>query len=333
MIGQYFGFGYPMPPSKDYLRRVILYYDKVAIPDFDFYVTQYSNFFNKRALDDWLEDLYTKYFRFERWVEAGLVEFTDSKSIISDKSPFIKAHVLDCRDQEYNSTLSDSYRKHKMIFHVEFLARLDERLLTSNLRRALKEERGKATVNDVATWFMNQATIDSLNYALLEAWKTDKIPTTDSPIAEALLHYKFQRVVKKSRDPSQTLSTILNLTVPYFDTLPLEQILKIREDYGDALKKFRKEVDRINELATQQAGDQEEKIQTIVETEIYPQLAEIRKIQLDLQPRIRPKEMLLKGLLGRIPYIDLLLEPLEAIKTYRKQRELKKHGFYLLSLL
>lgn len=78
LIGQYFGFGYPMPPSKDYLKRVVLYYDKVAIPDFGFYATQYSNFFNKRALEDWLEDLYTKYYRFERWVEAGLVEFTDS---------------------------------------------------------------------------------------------------------------------------------------------------------------------------------------------------------------------------------------------------------------
>jgi hypothetical protein len=332
VIGQYFGFGYPMPPSEDYLKTVILYYDKVAIPDFEFYATQYANFFNKRALDDWLEDLYTKYYRFERWAEAGLVEFTDSKSTLDDKSPFIKAHVLDCKDQEYNSTLNDLYRKHKMIFHVEFLARLDERLLTSNLKKALKENRGKLNVGNVAAWFKNQATIDSLNYALLEAWKTNKIPTTDSPIAEALLKYKLQRAVKKSQDPAQTLSTILRLTVPHFGKLPLEQILKIREDYGDTLQKFRKEVDRINELVNQQT-DQEEKIQTLVQTEIYPQLVEIRKIQLDLQPRIRPEKMLLKGLLGRIPYIDLLLDPLEAINTYRKQREMKKHGFYLLSLL
>ena len=322
-----------MPPSKDYLKRVVLYYDKVAIPDFGFYATQYSNFFNKRALEDWLEDLYTKYYRFERWVEAGLVEFTDSQSIMYDNSPFIKAHMLDCKDQKYNSTLSDLYGKHKMIFHVEFLARLDERLLTSNWKKALKENRGRLNVHNIAAWFMNQATIDYLNYALLEAWKTNKIPTTDSPIAEALLQYKLQRVVKKSQDPSQTLSQILNLTVPHFDELPLEQILKIREDYGDVLQKFRKEVDRINRLVNQQTEDQEEKIQAIVQTEIYPQLVEIRKIQLDLQPRIRPGKMLLKGLLGRIPYIDLLLDPLEAINTYRKQREMKKHSFYLLSLL
>jgi len=55
---------------------------------------------------------------------------------------------------------------------------------------------------------------------------------------------------------------ILNLTVSHFDKLSLEQILKIREDYSDVLRKFRKEVDRINELVNQQTEDQEEKIQS-----------------------------------------------------------------------
>ena len=66
LIGHYFQHGYPMPPNEYYLKRVSLYYDKIAIPDFNFYATQYSNFFNEQALEDWLEDLATKYYRFDK---------------------------------------------------------------------------------------------------------------------------------------------------------------------------------------------------------------------------------------------------------------------------
>lgn len=333
LIGHYFQYGYPMPPNEYYLKRVSLYYDKIAIPDFNFYATQYSNFFNEKALEDWLEDLATKYYRFDKWINAGMVEFADSRPIRKDRSPFIKAHIIDCKDEMYHSTLSNLYKKHKMIYHVEFLARIDESLLSNNYKKALKESRGVTNIYQITNWFMTQATIDSLNFALWDAWNNNKIPTTDNPIAEGLLCYKLKRVIKKSNDPTRILSNILDLTVPHFDKLSFEQILKIREEYGDALNKFRKEIDKINKIINQETENQHEKIKYIVQNEIYPQIVEIRKIQLNLQPKIQLGNMLLKGLLGRIPYIDLLIEPIEAIQTYRKQRELKKHSFYLLSLL
>jgi hypothetical protein len=329
MIGQYFSFGYPMPPAKNYLKRIILYYDKIAIPDFNYYAEQYSNLFNRHALDDWLEDLATKYYRFEELENAGLIEYTDFKSS-NDKSPFFKAHSIDCIDENYQAIIREEAARSPLTLHAEFLVHMHESLLSNRLKRALKEN---IKIADIFAWFMNSSTIDSLNYALFEAARNNTTPTTDSPIAEALLNYKYQRVMKSTPDPSQTLSTILELTVPHFESLPLEQILKIRKDFGDPLKKFRKEVDRINELVNREPVDQEEKIRSIVETEINPDLVEIRKIQLGIQPKVEPGKMVLKGLLGRIPYMDLLLNPIEAIKNYRKQRELHKHSFYLLSLL
>jgi len=323
-----------MPPDDKYLKRMALYYDKIAIPDFDFYAKQYAILFNKSILQDWLEDLYTKYFRFDKWTDAGIVEFASSKSIMYKDSPFIKAHVLDCKDPNYNTSISNLSKQHKdkFVIHVEFLARIDKRSLKTNWKKALKED-SKRNIYDIIGWFINQATIDSLNFALWEASNSNKIPTTDSPIVEGLLQYKLQRAIKTSKDPSLTLSKILDLTIPHFDSLPLEHILKIRNEYSGILSDFRKEITNINDIINKGTENDDEKIRNIVQTEIFPQIAEIRKIQLDLQPKISPGKIILKGLLGRIPYMDILITSLEVAKEYVKRRELRKHSFYLLSLL
>lgn len=337
LVGHYYGFGYPMPPSSSYLKRIALYYDKIEVPGFWFYESQYSWYFTKRALEDWLEDLATKYWRhLEKWIDAGIVDLVGVDSMRKQIDLITKAHELDWGDSKYHTIISDLASRTQMIYHVEFLARLDGRLLRAPLKRWMKANFGKVDAANAANIFMRHATIDSLIFALVEAWNSDKVPTTDSPVAEGLLQYKLQRAVKDPQDPARTLSKILELTVPHFDKLSMEQVLQIREDYDDAFDKFRKEIAKINQRVRRFSGDieqQDREIRSVVENQIYPQLAEIRKIQLDFQPKIKPEKMLLKALIGRIPYIDLLIQPLEALNLYRKQRELNKNSFYLLSLL
>lgn len=348
LIGQYYCYGDPMPPSVSYLKRVLLYYDKIVVPDYPFYVNQYSRILNEKALQDWMEPFYVFYFSdLQKWQDVGLVSFAKTNLSKEQTTLLSESNSLDLEDPKYLSLITKRkylLTKKKFPYKIGFEGNVqrkitydigfefDAQMLKKNLREQVKSNM-ELDYDFIENQFARRSTVESLNFALLGAWSDNSIPTTDNPFAEQLLNYKLKRAVKYSEDPTMTLSTILELTVPHFDTLPMEQFLKIRDQHHDALLNFRKEVVRINRIVQHRDRDSKRDIQEIVETEIYPQLAEIRKIQLDLQPKVKLDKMILKMLFGRIPYVDLLLEPVEAIRLYRKQRELKRYSFYLLSLL
>jgi len=352
LVGRYYCYGDPMPPTVSYLKRVLLYYDKIVVPDYPFYVNQYSQILNEKALQDWMESFYKFYFLdLQKWQDVGLVSFAKTNLSKEQATLLSESNSLDLEDPKYLSLITKrKYLLTKMKFPHKpmeiwfagtaqqvritspILFNFDVQMLKKNLREHVKGNM-EIGYDFIQNQFARRSTVESLNFALLGAWSDNSIPTTDNPFAEELLNYKLKRAVKYSEDPTMTLSTILELTVPHFDALPMEQFLKIRDQYHDALLTFRKEVLRINRIVQHHDRDSKRYIQEIVETEIYPQLAEIRKIQIDLQPKVKLKSIILKMLLGRIPYIDLLLGPVEEIKRYRKQRELKRYSFYLLSLL
>jgi hypothetical protein len=331
--GVFYCFGYPMPPDDGYLKRICLYYDSVYVPDIEWYERAYQFYFNEEALVDWMDDLYRKYIHStEKWVQEGIVKVLDSKQA---GKRWEEACQFDWSDPKYHQAFGDAVKHGMMSYHVEMLARMDKDLMNTQLLESLRNSEN-AAVEGLAL-LTRRSTVASLNLALDFAADSTAIPTSHSEAAERLLRYKTARTLGEQTDANQVLEEVLKLTVPHFEYVPVEQVWQVRKDFRDSLSEFRKEIGRINRIViTCIDREKRDEIKQIVQNEIFPRIVELKKRELELQPKLGAKqvgEMSIKELLGQVPYVSLLLAGWEAIKTWRLQRQLQQNSFYILTLL
>jgi hypothetical protein len=313
----YYYQNYLDPIDLNRLKRLALYYDTILIPNPLNEVQPFITAYYKKHLDRIFYKMLMEFGKTQEFIENGIV----MPITIDDKYyPIIeKTIVEDFRtplSKKIKNTKFYGLERHNTLLRSQWLSRF-----------GIKREHA-------AMFFKLIQSFGYVDEALLISSLLNATPIMEN-FERDILEFKIRRAVITDINEKipPVLDAVLNVALPYANKLSMNEIVTLRKKSKGPFRSFRR---RMNELAfsiKSSPWDKQfrEELEIKIESEILPELRDLRIELKSMQPDL--KSTILKALVSKIPYIDLIVDAYEIQNTFKQKKALEKNGLYFLARL
>jgi hypothetical protein len=323
-------YHFPECPRYGTLNRLALYYETILIEHPENLLLHFCSFYRKKGiLRQW--DRVTIYFAMIRkWIDCGIV-----KPLLIDYENPKENSLLKVLDGVLDEDLKD--RKYWKYLEKAATTNWEDIYIPSAYMRDVRSSHLKthSDISRVVNVYALQKYLYSVNQALLASSLTGATPMTDFGMTLDSLKFKTERSMRldhRGKVPA-ILEKVFDITVPYVESLSLEEIVKIRSKKRGPFNRFRKRMRDLAISIKSAPWDRqfEEEVEAAVKQDIIPEIQEIRRQMRQIQPDM--KSTIIKSLVSQVPYIGSFSDVHDVVKTYLQKRQLERNSLYFLALL
>jgi hypothetical protein len=307
-------------PSNETLVKLALYYDTIVISHpFDL-LCPAVRFLRKQGYEQEHDALKKKCIQIREWIDGEVVKLLkiDSKDALEILDKTIERDYSDEDFRKFRHRLGPLFGYSPVAPYI--------RSKWVKIGGSFEQAMGQILVEG-ALYYTNRAILCSV--------VSGGTPLCTGGVGNDYLRYKFERIGSlnhRMKIPA-ILNCVLNITVPYADSLSVGEILSLRRKRKNSFARFRS---RLNDLAiriksTPWDSEFQTEVKEIVKQEVLPELREVRRQMREIQPNL--KSTSLKALVSQIPYIGFFGDLSEVMQTWRLEKRLEKNSLYFLAQL